>query len=73
MLEINYTSKRNKVIDKENRFVVMRNRGWREGELDESRHKRHKLPVIRQISTRDAMYNMMNISNTAGLPWWRSG
>ena len=27
--------------------------------------KRYKLPVIRQISTRDVMYNMINIINTA--------
>ena len=27
--------------------------------------KRHKLPVTRYISTRDVMYNMINIMNTA--------
>ena len=27
--------------------------------------KRYKFPVIRQISTRDVMYNMINIINTA--------
>ena len=27
--------------------------------------KRSKLPVIRQISTRNVMYNMINIANTA--------
>ena len=27
--------------------------------------KRYKLPVIRQISTRDVMYNIMNITNAA--------
>ena len=27
--------------------------------------KRYKFPVIRQISTRDVMYNMINIINLA--------
>lgn len=31
-----------------------------EGELDEG-GQRYKLPVIRQISTRDAMYHIINI------------
>ena len=30
--------------------------------------KRHKYLVIRQISTRDVMYNMINIINIAGVP-----
>ena len=36
---------------------------WRVGELEEG-SKTYKLPAIRQINSRDAMYNMMTIANT---------
>ena len=28
-------------------------------------HERYQLPVIRLISTRDVMYNLINVTNTA--------
>ena len=52
----------NSHIEKEIRFVVTRGAGlgkWMKAV------KRYKLPVIRQISSRDVMYNMINIINTA--------
>ena len=54
----------NKLMDKEIRFVVTRGRGWGRGNWMKA-VKMYKLPVIRQISTRDIMCNMINIINTA--------
>ena len=39
VLQINYTSKTNKLIEKEVRFVVTRGRYWGEGGLDKSSQK----------------------------------
>ena len=54
--------KTNELIEKEIRFVVLEAMGdgrkyWRKVV------KRYKLSVIRYISTRDVMYNMMTITN----------
>lgn len=68
MLQVNYTNtsnnRRNKRLEKEIRFVVIG--GWGQGnwELDEDSQK-YKLPVIKQVSTRDVTYNMINTINTA--------
>ena len=50
--------------EKENRVLVNRGGVWGNGKLDEDSQK-YKLPVIREMSTRDVMYNMINIINTA--------
>ena len=63
VLLVNYTSKTNKPIEKEIRFVVTRGRGWEEGELDEGGQK--VTTCSYKISTRDVTYNMINIINTA--------
>ena len=34
-------------------------------------HERYQLPVIRLISTRDVMYNLINITNTAACYTWK--
>ena len=44
--------------------MVTRHGGWLEGELDEG-SQNVQIPIIRQINTKDVMYNMINIINTA--------
>ena len=58
---------KNKLIEKEIRFVATRGGrggGAGEGELNKG-SQRYKLPVIRYISTRGVMYNMINTINSA--------
>ena len=62
-MEVNYTSKTNKLIENEIRFEVTRGRGWGKGELDEGGQKVQTCSY--EINTRDVMYNMINIINTA--------
>lgn len=45
-LKVNATSKTNKLVEKEMRFVVTRGRRWEEAEVDEGR-QRYKLPVVK--------------------------
>ena len=45
-------------------FCTVTEVGWGLGEFGEDSQK-YKLPVIRLISTRDILYNMINIINTA--------
>ena len=51
------------LIEKETRFVATRGGEEGEGELDEGRQNIQTFSY--KISTRDVMYNMIKISNTA--------
>ena len=59
-LKVNITSKTNKLVGQEMRFVVTRGRRWEEAELDEG-CQRYKLPVI---STSDVICTVIDIINT---------
>ena len=52
-----------KLMEKRIRFVATG--GWRRGRNWRKVVERHKLPVIKKKSTRDGMYNMMTLVNTA--------
>ena len=59
-----FNRKRNKLTEKEIRFVVTRGGRQSRGKYRKV-VKRNTLPVIRSISTRDVMHNMINIINSA--------
>ena len=54
----------NKLVEKEIRFVFTSSRRLGRGNPRQV-VERHKLSVIRQISTRDVIYNLMTRANTA--------
>ena len=54
--------KKSKLIEKKPRFVVGRGQGWDKEELDEGGYK-VETPSYKEISTRNVMYNMINIIN----------
>ena len=63
MSQINYTSKINKHTPKEIRCVIIRGSVGRGNWMKAV--KMYKLSATRSIRTRDIMYNMINIINTA--------
>ena len=66
LLRVNYTSETNKPIDKELQLVVTRDGVWGKRKLDESAEKVQTSSYkIRKYYTRDIMYNLINIINTA--------
>ena len=65
VVQVYYTSKTNKPIEKEIRFAVTRAVDkWARGNWMEV-GKRYKLTVIRQISSRNIMYSIIDIINSA--------
>ena len=61
---------RNKLIGKEVSSAVTRGRGWGRGNWMKA-IKRYILPVIRQVSTKNEMYNKIHRSNTAVHYLWK--
>ena len=59
MLQVNYISKTNKLTEKEIRFVVTRGGGW--GDWMQA-VKKYKLPILRQVNTKDVTYKMKVIN-----------
>lgn len=63
-------SKKQTLMEKEIRSVVLRGRGWGVGKLKKV-VKKHKLPVARQVNPRDVTFNMMTMVNTAVWHIWK--